>query len=63
MTDQGIINLLGKLDKQNPCAKSIRFMKMRSTRVRVNGVQHLFTLAKKLQGVRCSNYDVLQVCT
>ena len=62
VTDQGVINLLGTLQNENPCASSLRFAKMKATKVRVNGVRHLLNIAKNLQGIRCSNFDVLQVC-
>ena len=62
VTDDGIFNLFGRnLTELNPCSKTIKFMKMRSTGVRVNGVKHLLASAKKLQGVRGSTYDLLQV--
>jgi len=60
VTDQGVINLLGTLQNENPCASSLRFAKMKATKVRVNGVRHLLNIAKNLQGIRCSNFDVLQ---
>ena len=47
--------------KLNRCAHSLRFAKMRSTGVRVRGVRALLAHAAALEGVRCSNYDVLQV--
>ena len=62
VTDDGIFNLFGRNPTElNPCSKTIKFMKMRSTGVRVNGVKHLLASAKKLQGVRGSTYDLLQV--
>ena len=47
--------------KLNGCARSLRFAKMRSTGVRAGGVRALLAHAAALEGVRCSNYDVLQV--
>lgn len=47
--------------KLNLCAHSLRFAKMRSTGVRAGGVRALLAHATALEGVRCSNYDVLQV--
>ena len=49
--------------KLNECARSLRFAKMRSTGVRAGGVRALLAHAAALEGVRCSNYDVLQVGT
>ena len=43
------------------CHKTLRFIKMRSTGVRVQGVRILLLCAKVLQGIRCTSYDVLQV--
>ena len=45
----------------NPSARSLRFVKMRSTKVKAGGVRALMEHAPSLEGVRCSNYDVLQV--
>ena len=41
------------------CCKTLRFVKMRSTGVRVPGLKILFNYAKYLEGVRCNSYDVL----
>ena len=66
VSDEGITKLFGyqSLDQAsqtlNPVSKSLHFMKMRSTGVRVIGVRTLLHCAKNLQGVRCSSYDVLQ---
>ena len=64
MSDHGIANLFGYagLDQvpKNHCSNSLKFMKMRSTGVRVTGVRILLFCAVNLQGVRCSSYDVLQ---
>ena len=43
----------------NHCCESLRFVKMRSTGVRVPGIKILFNYAKNLEGVRCNSYDVL----
>ena len=64
MSDQGMTNLFGYagLDQEpkNPCSKSLKYMKMRSTGVRVAGVLILLFCAVNLQGVRCSSYDVIK---
>lgn len=74
VTDQGIAFLFGiytglkagfdysAIQPQDltECSKSLRFMKMRSSGVRVQGVRCLLHCARALQGVRCSSYDVLQ---
>lgn len=64
MTDEGIADLFSfKRDNiigLNNCSRTLRFMKMRSTGVRIGGVRILLRCAKNLQGVRCSIYDVLQ---
>ena len=65
MTDEGISKLfnyksIDQTEPLNPVAKSLKFMKMRSTGVRVKGVRTLLHCAQHLQGVRCSSYDVLQ---
>ena len=44
----------------NPCCKTLRLVKMRSTGVRVPGLRILFNFAKNLEGVRCNSYDVLR---
>ena len=58
------MNLLGYVglneEPSNHCSKTLKFMKMRSTGVRVSGVRALLYAATNLQGIRCSNYDVLQ---
>lgn len=54
MTDQGIAQLFGYVNfdekPRNNCAKTLKFMKMRSTGVRVFGVRILLYCAVKLQG-------------
>ena len=66
VNDEGILAFLG-LDGEateaslNPSARSLKFVKMRSTGVRMGGVRALMAHASSLEGVRCSNYDVLQV--
>ena len=52
---------MGTLGNENPCASSLKFAKVKATKVRLNGVRHLLNVAKNLQGIRCSNFDVLQV--
>ena len=47
-------------EPKNPCSKSLKYMKMRSTGVRVAGVRILLFCAVNLQGVRCSSYDVIK---
>ena len=47
-------------EPKNPCSKSLIFMKMRSTGIRVVGVRILLFCAVNLQGVRCSSYDVIK---
>ena len=44
----------------NPCCKTLRLAKLRSTGVRVPGLKILFNYAKYLEGVRCNSYDVLR---
>ncbi len=76
MTDQGIAYLFGiydnirlksfdfsviNLNELNPCARSLKFMKCRSTGVRVQGIRCLMHCASSLQGVRSTAYDALQV--
>ena len=64
VSDQGMINLFGYAgpdqEPKNPCSKSLIFMKMRSTGIRVVGVRILLFCAVNLQGVRCSSYDVIK---
>ena len=59
-----MINLFGYAgpdqEPKNPCSKSLIFMKMRSTGIRVVGVRILLFCAVNLQGVRCSSYDVIK---
>ena len=54
VSDQGISNLFGYtgLDQEpkNQCSKSLKYMKMRSTGVRVLGVRILLFCAVNLQG-------------
>ena len=72
VNDEGILAFLGLASfpnsgeftdpsALNPVASSLMFAKMRSTGVRVAGVRLLLSFATSLQGLRCSNYDVLQV--
>ena len=57
-------NIKGVLDDDdmnlNPCCKTLRLVKMRSTGVRVPGLRILFNCATELEGVRCNSYDVLR---
>ncbi len=61
VTDKGLEALLVSDDsKSTSLCESLKFVKMRSTGVRVAGVRILFARAKNLLGVRCSSLDVLQ---
>ena len=44
----------------NPCCKTLRLVKMRSTGVRIPGIRILFSYATHLEGIRCNSYDVLR---
>ena len=62
MTDIGITNLLFNQDdlSYNACQKTLRFVKLRGTRVRKDGIQALLKNCVSLEGVRCNIMDVLQ---
>ena len=60
VTDEGIFNLIGSPEKLNDCCRNLKFVKLRSTGVRIPGIRHLLRYAAALEGIRCSAYDVLQ---
>ena len=62
MTDDGVFRLLFNQDNNhlNPCHKTIKFVKLRGTRVRKDGILTMFINCLKLEGIRCKAMDVLQ---
>ena len=62
MTDEGIRGLLQDdvSDTCHPCHQTLKYVKLRGTRVRRDGVRLLLIYCLALEGIRCNIMDVLQ---